>query len=105
MLLEHTTPNDNFDSVRAADGGGAPGGVIGRGSFCPEEDEGGMLLVRLFACAVTCCSGEGSHVPHYARGPGSLHSSAHVTSKLYVFSCAHARTKIELVTKSRAKVI
>ena len=105
MLLEHTTPNDNFDSVRAADGGGAPGGVIGRGSFCPEEDEGGMLLVRLFACAVTCCSGEGSHVPHYARGPGSLHSSAHVTQQTVRFLMRTRAYQTELVTKSRAKVL
>jgi hypothetical protein len=45
MLLEQTTPNDNFDSDRAADGGGAPGGVMGRGSLCPEEDEGIMVKI------------------------------------------------------------
>jgi hypothetical protein len=43
MLLEQTTPNDNLDSGRAADGGAGPGGVMGRGSFCPDEDEGAIV--------------------------------------------------------------
>lgn len=43
MLLEQTTPNDNFDSGLLADGGATPGGVIGRGSRCPEEEEGAIV--------------------------------------------------------------
>ena len=43
ILLEHTTPNDSFDSGRCAVGGGTPGGVMGRGSLLPDDDEGAMV--------------------------------------------------------------
>lgn len=43
MLLEQTTPNDSLDSCLCADGGGAPGGVMGRGSFSPADVEGAMV--------------------------------------------------------------
>lgn len=33
ILLEHTTPYDSLDFVRAASGGGIPGGVCGLGSL------------------------------------------------------------------------
>lgn len=43
MLLEQTTPKDNFDSGRLADGGATPGGVLGRGSRCREDEEGAIV--------------------------------------------------------------
>jgi hypothetical protein len=40
MLDEQTTPKDNLEFGLCADGGGTPGGVLGRGSLCVDEAAG-----------------------------------------------------------------